>query len=578
VGRNNIVVWPREGTNPLGYGAKRDYFDSLFHSAAVVGINTSAFIEAGVVGRRVYSLVAPAFADAQDRTLHFHSLVSGNGGLVCAARDFETHLDHLASALSTENEHTRINHEFVNAFVRPHGATLPSAPHLVAAIERLGEDARSSPPLRRVWIRAMRPVLFPLAVRSASAAFVVRQRANGKETSLAGAYRRVLFHPAAGRFPVPGARAAGAWVLDRAFAWSAIRNFTRHHLAPRAMPELKGAAGASHTARGARAIATADAGATPPVQAALAQLADRDTPILVGPFLGEVGFELLYWIPFLRWAKDYAGLDRDRLIAVSRGGTAAWYQGVCGGYQDAFEYHPPEECYRRHVEQAGPFQKQMALGAFDREILERLQRARQLPEVATLHPSLMFQAFAPFWRKQAPIRLLESMTTYQVLPPAGTAGLDGLLPADYVAVKFYGNDSFPNVPANRAIVDEIISGLTERTHVVVLDTGLRVDDHLTFPIADRDRLIRIDHLITPRNNLAVQTEIIRHARTFVGTFGGFSFLAALSGVDSIALYSHPELFRAHHLDVAWRVFRSLDGGAFVPVETNHVQLLQDVLQ
>ena len=27
-------------------------------------------------------------------------------------------------------------------------------------------------------------------------------------------------------------------------------------------------------------------------------------PILVGPWLSEVGFELLYWIPLLRWIKE----------------------------------------------------------------------------------------------------------------------------------------------------------------------------------------------------------------------------------------------------------------------------------
>ena len=37
------------------------------------------------------------------------------------------------------------------------------------------------------------------------------------------------------------------------------------------------------------------------VRRELAALASKPEPILVGPWLGEVGFELLYWIPFLRW-------------------------------------------------------------------------------------------------------------------------------------------------------------------------------------------------------------------------------------------------------------------------------------
>ena len=47
--------------------------------------------------------------------------------------------------------------------------------------------------------------------------------------------------------------------------------------------------------------------------------------VMVGPWLSEVGFELLYWIPFLRWAVPEFNLDPSRLIVVSRGGVAGWY-------------------------------------------------------------------------------------------------------------------------------------------------------------------------------------------------------------------------------------------------------------
>mgnify|MGYP006178130031 CR=1 FL=1 len=52
---------------------------------------------------------------------------------------------------------------------------------------------------------------------------------------------------------------------------------------------------------------------------------DRTRPIAVGPWLGEVGFELLYWVPFLRWAATHVGFDRERLLIIARGGTTTWY-------------------------------------------------------------------------------------------------------------------------------------------------------------------------------------------------------------------------------------------------------------
>ncbi len=57
-------------------------------------------------------------------------------------------------------------------------------------------------------------------------------------------------------------------------------------------------------------------------------LGRQDRPIIVGPWLTETGFELLYWIPFLAWAKAYASLHDDQLIVVSRGGAAPWYRHI----------------------------------------------------------------------------------------------------------------------------------------------------------------------------------------------------------------------------------------------------------
>jgi hypothetical protein len=44
-------LWPRAGANPVDREARSDYYDSMYHSVAVVGVNTSALIESGIVGR-----------------------------------------------------------------------------------------------------------------------------------------------------------------------------------------------------------------------------------------------------------------------------------------------------------------------------------------------------------------------------------------------------------------------------------------------------------------------------------------------------------------------------------------------
>ena len=59
-----------------------------------------------------------------------------------------------------------------------------------------------------------------------------------------------------------------------------------------------------------------------PRQATLAREAAGSRPIIAGPWTSEVGYEALYWLPFLAWAADHYGVRPERMIALSRGGTA----------------------------------------------------------------------------------------------------------------------------------------------------------------------------------------------------------------------------------------------------------------
>ena len=58
----------------------------------------------------------------------------------------------------------------------------------------------------------------------------------------------------------------------------------------------------------------------------------RGRTLVVGPWLSEVGYEALYWVPFLRWVKEAFRLDASRVVAVSRGGVGSWYEGIAGRY------------------------------------------------------------------------------------------------------------------------------------------------------------------------------------------------------------------------------------------------------
>jgi hypothetical protein len=159
----NVVVWPAGGANPVDAASRNDYFDSMHHAAAAVGINTSAQIEAGIAGRRVYSVRVPECVGTQENTLHFQYLLRASGGLLQMAETLDEHVAALSEALRDDETAAARLRAFVQGFVRPAGLDVPATPRLVDAIEELGRQAAPVPERLPVQIMALRLLLYPLA-------------------------------------------------------------------------------------------------------------------------------------------------------------------------------------------------------------------------------------------------------------------------------------------------------------------------------------------------------------------------------------------------------------------------------
>jgi hypothetical protein len=130
-GHQNVVVW---GLSPINESGRNDYFDSLYHSTAVVGLNTSAFIEAGIVGRPVFTILLPEWYESQLGTTHFKYLFEAGGGLLTSARAFDEHFAQLDEALLHPSTEVR---PFVKSFVRPHGLDVAATPIFVREVEAM---------------------------------------------------------------------------------------------------------------------------------------------------------------------------------------------------------------------------------------------------------------------------------------------------------------------------------------------------------------------------------------------------------------------------------------------------------
>jgi hypothetical protein len=126
-----------QGSNPIDAAAKADYFDALFHSAAVVGVCTTAFLEAAIVGRPVLALVWPQFEIHQQAMLHYRYLVDVEGGALREARSFDEHRRQLAEALGYDERLDDRRRRFLKAFIRPQGLDVAATPAMADAVEAL---------------------------------------------------------------------------------------------------------------------------------------------------------------------------------------------------------------------------------------------------------------------------------------------------------------------------------------------------------------------------------------------------------------------------------------------------------
>lgn len=157
------VVWPRAGEAPTSERQKTEYFDTLFHSSAMVGINTTALIEASILHRPVLTLVDDSF-QTQEGTLHFAYIAANNGdGLVTVARSWDEHLDQIADAIDEPEAYRRRIEGFLSSFVRPLGLNVPAAPAAVAAVEQAAVTevhAERPPRALRALLIALTPMLW----------------------------------------------------------------------------------------------------------------------------------------------------------------------------------------------------------------------------------------------------------------------------------------------------------------------------------------------------------------------------------------------------------------------------------
>ena len=158
-----VQVWPRGPYNAVDEQNRAGFFDSMYYSVAVVGLNTSAMIESAIVGRPVFSLTGD-FAGTQEGTLHFHHLLPENGGFLRIARTIDEHLAQLSAVLGDPGAAFAETRRFVSSFIRPRGLERPCTPIVADTIEQFAASLPRGVETDSMADRVLRLLLIPLTV------------------------------------------------------------------------------------------------------------------------------------------------------------------------------------------------------------------------------------------------------------------------------------------------------------------------------------------------------------------------------------------------------------------------------
>jgi hypothetical protein len=270
------------------------------------------------------------------------------------------------------------------------------------------------------------------------------------------------------------------------------------------------------------------------------RLAAGKKPILCGPWRSEVGFELLYWIPFLNAFREQYKIDPARLIAIGRGGSAQWYRTA--GTADLYE-HVPVEVVRtwsvKASQQTGSL-KQHSIEPWETHVCGLTAASLGIEKYATLSPSWMYRILTPWWSGLATESLLNRYTLQPVRyePPTISPDLASKLPKQYIAMRWYARPTWPYREDLVLWTRQFVEKIAAQIPVILIDS-FHADDHADINLGPINNVIQLSDLVDqqPTDNLLIQSSVIARAQAYVGTYGGMAQGAMRWGVPTVALYA-----------------------------------------
>jgi hypothetical protein len=154
-----VAVWDHQGNDVRGI------IDSVGNSAAIVGINTTAMLEAAALRKPVFTVLDENLSGGQVERIHFHYLTTTAGGLVTIANGLDEHVRQLETLLDGDRRFIRKSKRFANAFLSPPLPYFSPVTAFAKGVEHLALSPRPISLARYLVSRFSRPVAAHLTRR-----------------------------------------------------------------------------------------------------------------------------------------------------------------------------------------------------------------------------------------------------------------------------------------------------------------------------------------------------------------------------------------------------------------------------
>lgn len=129
-----VHVYPLRGEFPDSDERRRMLYNSIHHSQAVAGVNTTAFLEAAILDKPCITIWVPRFEQTQ-MLPHFHHLADAD--FLDTANGSHEVPKILKQLMDGRDERAGKRRRFVKDFIRPHGVEKPSAEAYADVIEKI---------------------------------------------------------------------------------------------------------------------------------------------------------------------------------------------------------------------------------------------------------------------------------------------------------------------------------------------------------------------------------------------------------------------------------------------------------